>query len=210
MRATLDDCGIPGDHIPMDGPASLVVVTGRPATGKSALAAELRRREGWPVLEKDTIKEALVETLGADDPAASRRLSDASFRVLFALARAWPVGEGGALVLEGNFRPGEHEPALGEILRRRASRLVQVVLHAPRDALVERLRARASAPGRHPGHRDLDVAAALLGEETTGGPQPLALPGTLLVEDTSSLDARRLEAIAAAVVAAAAHRPWLV
>jgi predicted kinase len=49
--------------------------------------------------------------IGAVDRPASRRLSDASFAVMFAVARDC-LHAGTDVILEGNFRSGEHEAAL--------------------------------------------------------------------------------------------------
>src|SRR5215831_11909617 len=93
----------------------VIVVTGLPGVGKSTLARELAGRYRMPMLAKDFIKEPLLDVLGAQDAAASRRLSDASFAALFRLAAEWVRG-GHGFILEGNFRPGEHEGPLREAL----------------------------------------------------------------------------------------------
>src|SRR5687767_1213290 len=101
----------------------IVVLTGRPATGKSALAALLHARYGWPVLAKDVLKESLLDTLGDGDRKWSRQLSDASFELLFRLGpcmlSAAPVG-----VLEGNFREPEHFARVRALARSMSARLL--------------------------------------------------------------------------------------
>jgi AAA domain len=90
---------------------TLVLVTGPPASGKTTLARPLAHHLGVPLLGKDTIKEALFDTLGTGDRAWSRRLGAASYAVLLALARELPTA-----VLDANFYP-DHGPALLQACR---------------------------------------------------------------------------------------------
>lgn len=136
----------------------LVVVSGPPASGKSALAVPLAGRLGFPLVTKDTIKEALFDSLSTGDAAWSTRLSDAAYEVIFALAPSLPNA-----VLEANFRP-EHRPRL---LALAATTLLEVHCVCPPE---ERER-RWSERRRHPGHLD--------GDHPT--PPPPAAPGPLAV-----------------------------
>ena len=65
---------------------ALVIVNGPPASGKSTLARHLAREFRLALLEKDTVKERLYDTLGAGDLVHSQVLGHASIAVLLALA----------------------------------------------------------------------------------------------------------------------------
>ncbi len=130
--------------------AKVIVVTGLPGAGKSTLARDLARHYHLPLAAKDLIKEPLLDVLGAGDAAQSRRLSDASFAVLFRLAREW-AANGVSFVLEGNFRPGEHESPLHEAVS--SADLAQILCRVPEAERLARLAARENDPSRHPGHR---------------------------------------------------------
>jgi predicted kinase len=130
--------------------AKVILVTGLPGTGKSTLARELAKRHRLPLIAKDDVKEPLLDVLGAAEAAQSRRLSDASFAVLFRISRE--LGAAGvSFVLEGNFRPGEHEAPLSEALG--TAELVQILCRVPEEERIARLNARAGDPSRHAGHR---------------------------------------------------------
>jgi predicted kinase len=158
------------------------LVTGLPATGKTTLARALAQDLAAPLLSKDAIKESLLDTLGAADRAASRRLSDASFAVLFALAAEY-LAALGTVVMEGNFRPGEHEPVLRALLARHApAACTQVLCRVPEPLRQQRLAARAADAARHPGHRDgVWVAQAPVSGD---GFLDIAGPRLLLAGDT--------------------------
>jgi predicted kinase len=135
----------------------LVIITGLPGTGKTTLARDSARRLGLPLICKDTIKEPLLDMLGAD-ASRSRELSNISFAVMFALAREL-LAVGDSLILEGNFRAGEHETPLRAAFAPDSPNIVQVLCRAEE---AER-RARILHRSRHAGHlnvHQLEGAAA--------------------------------------------------
>jgi glucokinase len=187
-------------------PRWIVVITGRPATGKTALAARLHARCGWPLLAKDDIKEALLDTLGAGDRAWSRRLSDASFELLFRLAAGGARAQ--VSLLEGNFRMPEHAERLHVLARTSAARLLVVELTAEDAVISQRLRRRANDSTRHPGHRDDELAAEMASERQSGSADLRGArggdegeDGSRLVFATDELDDARLDHITSVIVA---------
>jgi predicted kinase len=174
----------------------LIIVTGLPATGKTTLARELATRLRVPLLAKDAIKEPLLSALGASDRAQSRRLSDASFAVLFTLAHELAAA-GVDAIIEGNFRPGEHEAALCSS----SARIAQVLCSAPEPERLARLAARAADPSRHAGHRDAEQAQLAV---PAGAENFLDLPGARLrctTQGSKSEQSTRREALFSAIEA---------
>ncbi len=147
----------------------LVLVTGPPGSGKTTLAIPLARRLELPLIAKDTIKEALFDTLGVGDLQWSQRLGAATFAVMFALARHTP-----AAVLEAPFS-APSVPSLLEL----CARPIEVHCRCPTDELLHRY---ANRP-RHPGHVDHQRLEQVKAAATQA--EPLGLGGPLLEIDTT-------------------------
>ena len=166
--------------------ARIIVVSGLPGTGKTSLARELAARYRAPLIGKDCIKEPLLDVLGAVDRAASRRLSDASFEALFALARE-QLRAAVSVILEGNFRPTEHAAPLAALAAgarevavsapEARALLAQVLCRTSPAQRLQRLLARHADPARHPGHRDAALAEAAAAAPLEDGAGRLDLPG---------------------------------
>jgi predicted kinase len=175
----------------------LIIITGLPATGKTTLARELAQLLQVPLIGKDMVKEPLLDVLGAGNRAHSRRLSTASFAVLFALARELLMSCG-SVILEGNFRNGEHERPILDALpggSRPAAAIAQILCQVEESQRLERLRGRATDPARHAGHRDAQIALAAAHD----GSEFLDLPGKRIAIDASRAPVRYDELAASLV-----------
>jgi predicted kinase len=120
-----------------------IVVSGAPGSGKTTVARELARVLDVPLFSKDTIKEALLDSLGANSVADSQRLGAAAIRTLLALA-----ADNGCGVLESTWQAS----LATADLRRLPAPIVEVFCDVDPEIARERYRARASV--RHPGHFD--------------------------------------------------------
>jgi predicted kinase len=136
----------------------LLLITGAPASGKSTLAARLASDFDVDLWSKDQFKESLFDTLGAGDAIWSRRLSDASFALLFDCADR-VLARRPAVLLEANFRRGEHEQPLSRLCQRRGCIVAQILCEADDAVRAARLAQRALDAARHPGHADANRAA---------------------------------------------------
>ncbi|PZS02250.1 MAG: hypothetical protein DLM56_12850 [Pseudonocardiales bacterium] len=153
------------------GCSGYVVVSGPPASGKTTLAAALRDELGLPLIAKDTIKEALMDILDVPDLAASRRIGQASVRVLYAVAR-----EIRPAILESAWR---RSYSRSELLALSAP-IVEVFCRCSRDGVERRYRARATS--RAAGHFDTERDIAELWNDETA--QPVAGGWPVIEVDT--------------------------
>ena len=141
-----------------------VIVSGPPASGKSTLAAALAPELDLPLLAKDTIKDALVDVLGAPDVARSRELGRAAVHALLAVART--SGRG---VLESVWHGYARAP-----LAALPGPTVEVFCRCDPDLLRARFRARSARRGA--GYFDRQRTAAELWNAEVGAPVAAGWP----------------------------------
>jgi predicted kinase len=163
-------------------PSRLILVGGAPASGKTTLAERLAADLGYPLLTKDLIKESFFDALGSPDREYSKKLSLASYAVLYRVAQRL-IEAGASHVLESNFQRGVSEGDLLPLVRR--SRAILIHCTASTDALLLRYEARAAGPVRHPGHHDGPLTAENLRSLGGGIYEPLDLPVPILIVDTT-------------------------
>ena len=141
----------------------LIILAGMPATGKSTAAKQLRAYFGYPVLEKDAIKECLFDTIGFSDYAGKRRLDTAANAVLLRLTEEM-IACGQSLIVDNNFDE-ESAAKLAKIIQKSAARAVTVFFDGDPQVLYERYIERDEAFRRHPGHALQDHYPLREGEE---------------------------------------------
>lgn len=143
----------------------LIVVCGAPASGKTTLARRLAGDLRLPLLEKDVIKESLAEAIGATSQEASKRIGEASYRMLYDLAFSI-LGQGRDVMLEANLSRRFAVPELARLGT--ISRLMLVQCVADREVIERRYRSRHAEGGRHAAHFDLDALSDLIAGLDTG------------------------------------------
>jgi predicted kinase len=125
----------------------LIVVNGVPGAGKTALAGPLAAALELPLVAKDTIKEALADSV--DAPLPTQALGALASDALWAMAAMLP----GPVVVESFWASGRDEPFLERALAALgAPRGVEVWCEVPLEVAFARFTSRR----RHPAHQDAD------------------------------------------------------
>ncbi len=160
------------------GTPVLVLVTGPPGSGKSAVAASLRERLELPLIAKDSLKESLGEALEIRGRVESQPLGVAVFTLLAQVAHEL-LTNNVSLIVEGNFQASS---ALFAGLP--PARIVQV--HVTAEPALLRARMLERADHRHPVHWDADAADEVAARAAAGDWSALPLEGDLVELDTTT------------------------
>ncbi len=128
----------------------LLIVAGMPAAGKSTIAKKIGAALGFPILEKDEVKEELFDTLGYADRTEKRRLDLASNAVLMRNAEGL-LKSGCNLILVNNF-PKAMEETVQKMIDRCGCKCAMVFLGGDNDVFYHRYVKRDQMHLRHIGH----------------------------------------------------------
>lgn len=174
--------------------AWLIIVTGRPAAGKSTLAAWLGTQLGIPVIGKDHLKEILFAELGWRDREWSKMMGRASVELLYFLARTL-LASGTSILIENAFHPELASPTLRAIAQETQATTLQIICQADNEVLFQRFQQRNEAGLRHAGHVDAQSLDELRASLTQNRPVRLDLDGPVLEVNTNDFAVVRYEAI---------------
>ena len=179
-------------------PPLLVIVTGLPCTGKSALSLQLADGLSLPLISKDIYKESLYETLGWSDREWSKKLGFATIKLLYLTVEEL-LKANVSLIAETYFHPELAIPDFKALQQRVPFRPLVVELTADGETLWRRWQQRISSGERHAGHADhtAQEAEVLL---RRGWCAPLELGGKRIVIDTSDFTKVDIDAICAEIL----------
>ena len=129
---------------------AVIVLTGMPASGKSTICKALTECFGWPVVEKDAIKEQLFDTIGFECYAQKRRLDHAANAVVIHMTERM-LSAGQSVIVDNNFDELSGK-AFAELIKRYQSVCMTVFLKGEPQVLYDRYVKRDNAHARHLGH----------------------------------------------------------
>ncbi len=136
----------------------LIVISGKPASGKTTLAKAISSRVALPLIHKDAIKEILFDQLGWSDREWSKKLGVASYGLMdyFVVQQ---LKSGHSLVVESNFKPEFDTEKFRKWKKEYDCEIIQIICRADPKVLFERFSERAQNNERHLGHRDSEHLA---------------------------------------------------
>lgn len=129
---------------------NLIILAGMPASGKTTFAKKLSSATGYPVLEKDAIKEELFDVIGFQNYTEKRLMDTAATAVLLRCADALLDG-GQSLIVVNNFRK-DAEPAVEKLLKKHRCSCLFVFFGGNCDVFYQRYVERDHRGERHLGH----------------------------------------------------------
>lgn len=172
--------------------AWLIVVTGRPAAGKSTLAKWLGKQLSVPVYSKDSIKEILFDELGWRNREWSKMLGRASVELLYFLAQI-QLELGKSVILDNAFHPELASAKLQAVQKQGQAQVLQIICNADADTLFARFKQRAESGIRHEGHVDNQSLAEYQSNLQKERPLQLHLDGPVIQIDTTDFASLRYE-----------------
>jgi predicted kinase len=165
-------------------PSIIIIVTGRPAAGKSTLAKWLSQELKLPLVSKDNIREELFDRLGWKDRKWAQELGKASVDMMFYFAKA-ALGVGHSVIMDNSFYPPASNPRFQALKAEYNATSIQIVCDSDRETLFQRFKSRADAGSRHPGHGDHDVLEELYANLGDTSSLVLDIGGSVIEVDTT-------------------------
>lgn len=165
----------------------VIIVTGKPAAGKSTLASWLSKELQMPLVSKDAIRELLFERLGWRDRPWAQLLGRASVDMMFYFANTG-LATGYSIILDNSFNPSMSNSRFQEMLNEHRAESIQIVCNSDRVTLFKRFKTRIETGNRHPGHGDSQVLNELYENLANDNPPVLDIGGEIIEVDTTDFE----------------------
>ena len=163
---------------------TIIIVTGRPAAGKSTFAKWLSQELKFSLVSKDSIREELFDRLGWKDRKWAQDLGKASVDMMFYFAKAELI-VGHSIIMDNAFYPPISNPRFQALKAQFNVKSIQIVCDSDRETLFRRFKERADSGTRHPGHGDHDVLDELYVNLADSSSPILDIGGSVIEVDTT-------------------------
>ncbi|SRR6056297_1676388 len=131
----------------------VLLVNGKPATGKTTIAKKIAGKLSVPCLCRDELKELLFDDLGTGDREWSRKLGKASFDLMYFIVESLLRGKQ-SFVVETAFSVKLANEKWRFLLAKYPFNLLQVFCETREDIRQKRFISRNKSGERHLGHVD--------------------------------------------------------
>ena len=163
---------------------TIIIVTGRPAAGKSTLAKWLSQQLKLPLVSKDSIREELFDRLGWKDRKWAQALGKASVDMMFYFAQA-ELAVGHSIIMDNAFYPPVSNTRFQALKEQYNAQSIQIVCDSDRETLFQRFKSRTDLGSRHPGRGDQDVLKELYANLADNSSAVLEIGGLIIEVDTT-------------------------
>lgn len=164
--------------------STLIIVTGFLATLKTTISLKLSKDLGMVCLNKDTIKEILVDTIGYKSRQDNLKLSNATFQLMKKQAEDHLMLDQN-IIIEANFKPHELK-ALKESIDVHQFNIITCFLHADVQSLYNRYKNRQSQ--RHAAHQSTGLISFDMFKSSMGDYKIEDCFGRVIDVDTTTFD----------------------
>lgn len=141
----------PRSHAECD--SSYIIISGPPCTGKTRLATWLSKELHIPYFERDQIMTIILEKLGAGNRVWKKRVSAASYRLLYYFTEIL-FAEHTAFIVESCFRPADDSSHFRQLQSTYSFWPIQIHCTANLQFILDCYRRRSEEGLRHPGWLD--------------------------------------------------------
>lgn len=171
--------------------ATLIIVSGPSASGKSTLSHRLSKDLKIPMICRDGIKEAMFDSMkkaeGVTDRQRSIEYGSAAALILVREVEEF-LNAGVSCIVEAKFNPKFSEGEMTELIEKTGAQAIQIQCVCDGQTLFERFKERSLRADRHPGHGDSGNAEEFKDELLAGRYPALNINAELLEYDTTQED----------------------
>lgn len=133
----------------------LIIINGLPGVGKTTIARPLAKKLALPLVEKDTLKEFLFDTLGVRDRDWSRTLGMASNDFLYTLTSTL-LSRNESVIIENSFEVAFARPAIDALVKKFDPDVFEIYCSVDQEIRRARFIERNESGSRHKGHVDAE------------------------------------------------------